>query len=727
MAKFTTIDEIITGAKKYLPKLDENRVLRAYEFAKKAHEGQTRSSGEAYIHHPMEVTKILLSLKPDEDSIVASLMHDVLEDTGATIEEIEKEFGPSVVPLLKGLEKLSTVYYRGKERQVENLRKMFLAMAKDIRVILIKLSDRLHNMRTLDSVREDKRVRIAEETLSIYSPIAARLGIYEIKDEMDDLGFSYVHPAEYDRIKKELAEFHGKQDKMMSAAKRVLFQTLKKSNIEARVEGRVKNPYSIYKKLKRKGKNYLSELYDIFALRVIVADEAQCYQALGAIHKHYTPLSHRFKDYIGHAKPNGYQSLHTTLIGLVPELNNQPIEVQIRSEEMDEIAKFGIAAHWQYKDEGGRSIAVPEDKLIWVQGLVDLHESLTSNSEFIESLNVDIFRDRIFVLTPKGDVKDLPHGATPIDFAYAVHTEVGNRCKGVKVNGQIVPLNSALKSGDVVEVITSQNTQPNRYWLSFVLTSHAKSSIKQWFNALDRDKIIRIGKDMINAQLKRFNQPLLDPSYSILKEYEGKKMPLREREQLIEKIGNGSVNVSTVIRKLVPMENLIKPITDEKVQREVLSGGVKIEEHAEVLITGEKGLQTFIATCCSPKPNDEIVGYITRGRGITIHKQKCKVLKGNDQNRLIRANWSTQKSTDYTVRLAITRHSRIGLLRDVAAVFAANDLNIVDIHNLHEVGENKGDMVVTTSIDSIDTLSKIIDELEMVPGVISVKEFSGKA
>ncbi len=721
MPKKATIQEIIKGAKEYLPHVDGKRLVKAYDFAKKAHKGMRRASGEAYIHHPLEVAKILLTLHPDEDSLVACLLHDVLEDTSVTADDLRKEFSGGVIPLLKGMEKLGTVYYRGHERQVENLRKMFLAMADDIRVILIKLSDRLHNMRTLEYIPEEKQKRIARETLTIYSPIATRLGIYRIKNELDDLAFKYLHPKDYKRLLVDMKEYSGMQKDTVKKTKSVLTKILKKADIKHDLEGRVKHLYSIYKKLKRKDKNYISELYDIFALRIIVEDEAACYQVLGLLHKNWTPLARRFKDYIGRPKPNGYQSLHTTLIGLCQKLHNQPIEVQIRSKDMNLVAKFGVAAHWKYKEKSGYSIAVPEDKLKWIQNLVSVHESLKNNVEFIESLNVDIFHDRIFALTPNGDILDLPQEATPVDFAYNVHTDVGHKCKGAKVNGKIVPLDYKLTNGQVVEILTSNKIQPNRYWLSFVTTSHAKNRIKQWFNSQDKDNLIKIGKDLVNKHLKRFNQPPLNPDLSVLKKFADKKMTIREREELLEKIGNGSVDVMSIIKKILPAEKVMKKTSKKTMTKEALTGGVKLE-NVEVLITGEKGYKTQIATCCMPKPPNAIVGYITRGRGVTIHKKDCKVLKGHNPDRLIKANWSMQKQPDYEVKLKIKRQSRIGMLRDIADVFAVLEIPILDIQNIRHEGSDVGEIIITANLDSLETLNTVIQKLEETPGIFSVKE-----
>ncbi len=722
MSKAATINDIIKGAKEYLPHLNEKRVMEAYEFARMAHEGQKRNSGEPYIQHPLEVAKILITLHPDEDSIIAALLHDVLEDTEHTADEIKKKFGDTVLPLLTGLEKLGKVYYRGEERQIENLRKMFIAMAKDIRVILIKLADRTHNMRTLQFVPEHKRERIAQETLTVYAPIAGRLGIYKVKNELEDLCFQFLDPENYKRIAKEMQDMTKTQQDIIKVSTRILTQTLKKDGIQAEVEGRIKHFYSIFKKMKRKEKNYVADLYDVLALRLIVGSEAECYQALGIIHKHFTPLPRRFKDYIAVPKPNGYQSLHTTLVGLCPNINNQPIEVQIRTNEMDLVSKYGIAAHWQYKELKGRSIAVPEDKLSWVQGLVELHESLKSNTEFLESLNVDMFKDRIFVLTPKGDVFDLPVDATPVDFAYALHSDVGHRCKGAKANGQIVPLNYPLKNGQVVEILTSPKVEPNRYWLSFVVTSHAKQRIKHWFNSQDKGNLVKIGREMLNGQLKRYGEKPLDPSLSLLKVMDGQKLGIKEREYVLEKIGNGSMDVVTIAKKIIPeakRKTLVKAANNNSA---VLVEGVKFDKKDEVLITGEKGFKTQIASCCQPKPRNPIVGYTTRGSGVTVHKQDCKMLKGLAKERLIKSSWASEKTHEFQATIVIERRSRIGLLRDVADVFASNHLPILELENMRHTGTDVGEMTILSSFDRPETMLFVMDQLKQIPGVFKVQE-----
>ena len=717
--KKANINDIIAQAKTYLPHLDEERVFKAFKFAENAHAGVTRCSGEPYIQHPVETAAILLELKPDEDSIIAALLHDVLEDTDITADTMEKAFGARVIPLLIGLEKLGKIKYQGQERQIANLRKMFMAMAKDIRVILIKLCDRLHNMRTLHCLKPEKQKRIASETLSIYAPIAGRLGIFDLKNELDDLCFRYLHPKQYNEIIHDLKNATKQQKNLIKKGSLKLKELLNGHGIDAEINGRIKHSYSIFKKLKRKNKNYVSELYDVFALRIIVKSEAECYQTLGIIHKKWTPLTRRFKDYIANKKPNDYQSLHTTVIGMMPNLSKQPVEIQIRTSEMDHVAKYGIAAHWQYKEKGGYSIAVPQDKLNWVQNLVSLHEKLKSNSEFIESLNVDIFHDRIFCVTPEGDIKDLPQDATPVDFAYAVHTDVGHTCRGAKIDGRIVPLDHKLDNNDVVEILTTKNESPNRYWLSFVVTSHAKSAIKHWFNNQERGNLVKDGKALINKHLKRLGLKNLDGNSTLLKNYLGKTLNLKEREEILEKVGNGSVEAMSVIKKVVPADVFSSNEIDKKEKNKILADNVNLgkkRNNEEILITGERGYKAQIATCCTPTVEDDITGYITRGRGVTIHRDDCKVLlHGHDKNRFIEASWGTRTKPAFRARLVIEKRSRIGLLRDIAEIFADNDLSIIDIKI-----EKK--LTVDTIVGNLQTLDRLIRQLKEVPDIYSVKE-----
>ena len=633
------VQSIIKAVKEYLPKLDSKRVEEAYFLAKKAHEGQVRYSGDPYITHLLATTELLLPLKPDEDTILAALLHDVPEDTHYTLGQIEKQFGKDVAGLVQGVGKLSLVRVQQGQAEVESWRKMFLAMAKDLRVIFIKLADRLHNMQTLEYVAKDKQQRIAEETLYVYAPIASRLGIYAMKGPLEDLCFKYLHPKEYEELRAQVEE-HGRLDpKYIEKAQEILKAFLKEEDIEGEVSGRVKHLYSIYQKLKRKNANSIDNIYDLFALRVVLPEQQRegreffghCYTVLGAIHSTWTPMYGRFKDYIAVPKINGYRSLHTTIIGKTV-LKNHPVELQIRTRSMHREAEYGIASHWWYKDNIPESLSFSRhdlqnilyerrllkrfhtlldqhpdwrpqfEKLLfeksdfsenleqflakkggfskkemsdlqgvltnpakneelkmfkhhvdWLYGLEKLQEELMETPDEgieIDRMNVNVFHDRIFVLTPHGDVKDLPKDATAVDFAYAIHSDVGDRCHQAKVNGSIARLDQPLQSGDVVEIITRKNPNPNRYWLSFVKTAQARTRIKAWFRTQDREKNIKTGRELINKELRRLSKPLLGPNCGLLKHYGGKNLPFSDRENIIELIGNGSMHVGTLIRNL---------------------------------------------------------------------------------------------------------------------------------------------------------------------------------
>ena len=576
-----SLKNIIDRAQKYLPELDQARLRKAYRFSKKAHSGQVRYSGAPYISHPLATMDILLSLKPDEDTLVAAMLHDVPEDTPVALVEIEEKFGKKVARLVADLGKLSVVRARSKEAEVDNLRKMFLTMAKDLRVVLIKLADRLHNMQTLKYVPAEKRYRIARETREIFAPIANRLGLHQIKNQLEDLCFLHLSPREYDHIMEQLEKQGKIREEYIDYAKKVIQKVLKREGIEGEVTGRLKHKYSIYSKMKTKGKNSVDEIFDVFAMRIILPDKYQqkkeifdhCYQVLGLVHNQWTPIPRRFKDYIAMPKVNGYRSLHTTVLGLGVELRNQPTEIQIRTQSLHREAEFGIASHWWYSSTNGFSTSLsrgqvqewlkaPQDlkragslkaQVEWLSALAQLQQEIENNSELVRNLKVDIFKDRIFVLTPMGEVKDFPVGATPVDFAYAIHTEIGHKCHMAKINGQIVPLNYKLKNGEVVEVVTQRNGSPSRFWLSFVKTSLACNKIKNWLNGLDREKNIKVGRDMINQQLLKLSKPLLGPNLSLLRSYGGKRQTLQNREYVLENVGKGLLGVHAVLKKIFEM------------------------------------------------------------------------------------------------------------------------------------------------------------------------------
>ena len=706
-----TIEKLISRAQKQIPALDSERVLHAFEFAKESHANQKRASGENYICHPLAVANILLDLNPDEDAIIAALLHDVTEDCDVDCKAIEKNFGSTVAKLVDGLEKISHLRATGEDRQINSLRKMFLAMSKDLRVVLIKLSDRLHNMQTLHFVPPEKQQRIARETLQIYAPIAARLGIYAIKSPLEDLAFFYLQPEEYQDIATQMKKHEPHRTKILKSAKKILEKILRKENVTGQITGRVKHFYSIFKKLKRKGASSIDELYDIFALRIIVKNIADCYSLLGRVHQAFTPLSKRFKDYVAVPKPNGYQSLHTTVIGLSgTKKKSIPVEIQIRTEQMQQEAEFGIASHWHYKEKGK---SVPDlRKADWVKSLVVPGQK--NNIEFMHDLATDAFSDRIFVLTPGGDVKDLPKGATPIDFAFLVHTDLGLCTKAAKVNGKIVPLQKELKNGDVIEIVTSKHPTPHQNWISFVRTSSARNRIRRFFKAQDREKIIRDGKQILNDQLERLGAGKLDAHLQVLKNFGNKKRSLQERLEIIERIGNGSLNVATIAKKLIAKR--------EKRQQTFRKSETQTskEKIDEILVAGEEKIPIRFASCCHPDPSKSIVGFVTRGQHVTIHFQDCKTIAKLDPARLIECKWSSEKRTEGVTFKIMTTENRPGLLFEIVKIFARREINLERVEP-KRISPIHFEITLQAHVD-IPLANKLVDLLEQIPGVGKVTE-----
>lgn len=807
-------EKIIKEARKYLPELNEERLKEAYAFAEKVHEGQIRFSREPYLTHPLESAKLLLPLRPDEDTLIACLLHDVLTNGEVLVQEVEKKFGKEVANLIQGVEKLKMVKVQETEEQVENWQRMFLAMAKDLRVVLIKLAERLHNMQTLEYVARDKRERLARETLDVYAPIASRLGIYYFKSKLEDLCFQYLFPYQFANIQEQIKERGRLRQEYIDQAKKDLEKVLKEEGIEARVEGRVKHLYSIYTKLKRKNRTTIDEIYDLFAMRIILPDKLKddhescdhCYSTLGAIHRHFIPVPHRFKDYIAVPKINGYRSLHTTVLGFSGRLKNQPVEIQIRTETMHREAEYGIASHWWYKEIPGAELsreaikATLEEKeslerinqilerspelrqeiealaketeyldeaeverikeklrtarilekdldflvsggsrrkfspyasmlrrqLDWLFGLTHLHEEVESGKEYLEGLKFDIFKDRIFVLTPQGEIKDLPMGATPVDFAYAVHSDVGHRCHQAKVNGRIASLDYELKNGDVVEILTREKAEPNRYWLSFVKTNLAKNRIKNWFRLQNRELNVKGGRDLLNQQLKKLGQPMLDPNLIQLKNYGRKKLSCRDREYLIECLGNGTLTVSEVLKKLFTDEELLKGAAPkEKEEKKTIppEGTVETKEQPPVLITGEANLPVVFASCCKPKFPDPICGYVTRGNRFTIHRTDCSGLKASDQSRTVSAEWEAKVyKKRYQVGIRLEAEDRVGLMRDVTQIIASLEINIQNVRISPEDIRGRVSEEYLLEISDFEQLDRLIFRLENVPGIKKVQK-----
>ncbi|MFH0834011.1 MAG: bifunctional (p)ppGpp synthetase/guanosine-3',5'-bis(diphosphate) 3'-pyrophosphohydrolase [Patescibacteria group bacterium] len=701
------LKQILDEVKAFAPKADFAKIEKAYEFAQKAHEGQKRFSGEPYFVHPVAATLHLLSLHPDDDTIIACLLHDVIEDTETDVAAIEKNFGTTVASLCLDMEKLGTVRYQGQERQIENLRKMFVAMARDIRVIFIKLADRLHNMETLEHVRPDKQKRIAKETLEVYAPIAARLGLFEFKSQLEDLAFKNLYPEEFARVQKALAGSSSGRKNFIETAKKKLQKILADGGIDAEIAGRTKHLYSIWRKLSLKHYDSIDEIYDLFALRVIVDSTEKCYAALGVIHNNFTPLSSRFKDFIAVPKPNGYQSLHTTIIGL----NRQsPTEIQIRTRAMHEQAERGAAAHFVYSEKK-QSVRADESKLKWIRGLVELHESMKDNSEFISSLSNDVFEDRIFVLTPRGDVFDLPAGATPIDFAYIVHTEIGNRCVGAKINGKIAKLDAELKNGEVVEILTKKDAKPNRFWLSFAKTNSAKSKIRAYFSSLGKTENVAVGRDLINKKLERLGKPSLDADLSLLKNYKKQNLDKRGREALLERIGNGSVSSSAVVKDLLEFEELAVQRSRKK---PIASLTAVSRKKDEVIIEGVSGIATKLAKCCAPKLGDEIVAVMSRA-GANIHKKNCKQIARVADERKLGAMFASDVKSKL-VKVEVAARNRVGMLHDIAGAIAEMQINIADL-SLKKSDKHEILHELTLEVESLEQLENLLGRLEKIEGI----------
>ncbi len=740
----------------YNPKFDKARLLKGFEFGKAAHDGQKRKTGEPYYIHPIAVTLKLLEFNPDEDMVIASLLHDVSEDTERTLDDIEKEFGKGVRNMVYGLEKVGQVRSRIDEPNVENLRKMFVTMASDLRVIIIKLCDRWHNMTTLDAVSDHKRMRIAKETMDVYVPIASRLGIYGIKSDLQDLCFKYIYPDMYEEIDEQLKSYSKSSGNLIKSVEASLTKYLQTKGYSFDISSRVKGRYSIYKKLKRKGSAVVDEVYDIFAIRIVTPtkvnnlgeeDVSDLYKILGDIHNRCTPLPNRFKDYIAMPKPNGYRSLHTTVIGLGPDGYNNPIEIQLRNEIMHDEAERGIASHWLYKDTGGSKAVATDSKrgiwdelkskfvkenssedksklskkkvsasrTAWVNALEELQRNTPDGDELIEDLQRDVFNDRIFVITPHGDTKDLPRGATPVDFAYAVHTDVGHKCVMAKVNGAIVPLDYKLKNGEVVDIITKEDSKPNQYWLSFVVTSGAKSRIKSFFKSEDVEKNMKEGKELLNAFFEKMDKEPLDSEFSVMKKYGDKDLTLKQREKIVEEVGAGVILPSTVFKNVYLYDVKPKKAKKKKV--------VKASSNREVVIDGGEDLKIRYATCCNPKPGSKIVGYVTRGSGISVHRKDCKVMLNGLSDRTIPVYWKgEERDQKLDVALCIELVDRVGFLFDVSQILRDESINIKDL----SLDKNSGDKIkmrlLSISVDDEEQLQRIMSKLERVESVIAVRQ-----
>ena len=732
-------DELINCVRKYHPSDDISMIEKAFRIANDAHKGQVRKSGEAYIIHPLCVAIILAELELDKETIVAGLLHDVVEDTVMTDEEISQEFNGEVALLVDGVTKLGQLSYDADkvEIQAENLRKMFLAMAKDIRVILIKLADRLHNMRTLKYMKPEKQREKARETMDIYAPIAQRLGISKIKTELDDLSLKYLEPEAYYDLVEKIAMRKGARDEYVQKLVEEVKHHIKDAGIEATIDGRSKHFFSIYKKMVNQGKT-IDQIYDLFAIRILVNDVKDCYAALGVIHEMYKPIPGRFKDYIAMPKPNMYQSLHTTLIG--PD--GRPFEIQIRTYEMHRTAEYGIAAHWKYKEAAnGNAVGGEEEKLSWLRQILEWQRDMSDNREFMSLLksDLDLFSDTVFCFTPSGDVKNLPNGSTPIDFAYSVHSAVGNKMIGAKVNGKLVTIDYKIQNGDRIEIITSQNSRgPSRDWLNIVKSTQAKNKINQWFRREFKEENILKGKELLEkyCKTKGINWSAINkPEYQakILRKY-----GFQQWENCLATIGHGALKESQVANRMQEEYRKDHPlvVTDEDVLKRVEHANVErqTEERRSksgIVVKGLYDIAVHLSKCCSPVPGEEIVGFVTRGRGVSIHRTDCINminLSELEKARLIEAEWSGDgtdgEAGTYLAEINIYGNNRTGLLVDLTRTFTERG---IDINSIHSKTSKQGVATVSISFETKgkEQVNGLIEKLRQVESVIDIERTTG--
>ncbi len=714
-----TADRLIARVREYLPSDRIELIQRAHVFAERAHNGQTRRSGDAYITHPLAAAEIVADLQQDANTVAATLLHDVLEDCGVNLDELQREFNPEVAKLVDGATKLEKVDWRAPGAdgvQAENLRRMFLAMAEDVRVVIIKLADRLHNMRTLDPMPEEKRRRISQETMDIFAPLAGRMGIWQIKWELEDLAFRHLEPDTYREIAALIASKRATRERYISQVEKILNDELTRHGLKAEVKGRAKHIYSIYKKIERyseDGKTF-DQIYDLLAMRVLVDTVTDCYAALGTVHGLWHPIPGQFDDYIASPKETTYQSLHTSVMCL----GARPIEVQIRTYEMHRLAEYGVAAHWRYK-EGGKPDPRDAERMAWLRQLLDWQRELASSTsqDFVESVKTDIFRDQVFVFTPKGEIKDLPAGATPLDFAYRIHTDLGHRCIGAKVNGRLVALNYALQNGDKIEIISTKAPRgPTPDWLNanlgYVKTGHAREKIRAWFKRQERAENIERGRELLDKELRRLNLSPAEWQDELLRIFKFDTL-----DDLLAAIGYGGVTTDRIALRMAPLLDqraehaLASPSFTLAPSRPISTTGI------QVLGTGD--LLTQLAVCCRPVPGDAIIGFITRSRGVSVHRADCPNIKRSpDKERLVDVSWGAQQQ-QYPVAVRVDAWDRVGLLRDVTAVIAEERVNIIGVGTDNH-GDRTTTLHLTVTITGIGQLTKLLHRLEAVRGVFAV-------
>ena len=708
------LNDITSQLLSYHPKADIGLVEKAYVYSAKVHQGQLRLSGEPYLSHPLEVAYILTRMKMDVISVVAGFLHDTIEDTDVNPSEIERLFGQDVANIVNGVTKISKIQFAShEERQAENMRKMTLAMATDIRVIIVKLADRLHNMRTLGFQITEKQELIARETLDIYAPLAGRMGIHWLKSSLEDLCLYYLEPQIYEKIKTELAERRGAMDKFIQEVKELLSEKLTGSHIKATIKGRHKHLYSIYIKMKDQNLN-VNQVYDVVAIRVILSSLKECYEVLGLIHSMWKPVSGGFKDYISLPKANMYQSLHTRVIGPV----GQRMEVQIRTWEMDKVAEEGIAAHWKYKE--GRAVNNTDEKqFAWLRQLLEWQKNLHDPKEFMETVRMDLFPNEVYVFTPKGEVQEFPKGATPVDFAYSIHSEVGDKCIGARINGKMVPLRYRLKNGDIAEIITSKKQHPSRDWLDFVKTSRAKTKIRHWIKREERDQSINLGKEILEKGLEQshLNLPNImknEQLSAIVKDFS-----LHTTQDLLANLGYGKISANQVIHRLKPRLGIEEDKSPSLVSKMVSRIKRKKSTHG-IRVKGLDDMLVRFANCCHPLPGEHVIGFLTRGRGVTIHKYSCRHILDADPERVVEVSWEPSDQAVYHAGLRVTTIDKKGILADVSSVVSKNDANIIQA-DIKTTLDKKGIFQFTLEVEDYKHLQKIMGAIKKMKDILIVE------
>jgi GTP diphosphokinase / guanosine-3',5'-bis(diphosphate) 3'-diphosphatase len=711
----TDLDQLISRVQSYNPNADVDLVRRAYAFSEKAHAGQTRRSGEPYLQHPLAVAGVLTMLRSDVTAVAAGLLHDTLEDTLATPDELEKEFGKDVVHLVDGVTKIGKIPFRNyEEKQAENFRKMVLSMADDIRVVLIKLADRLHNMRTLEHLPEARQKQIAQETLEIYAPLANRLGIGWMKNELEDLCLKSLKPDAFAELKMRVAKRDEERQQYIQDVIQLVKQALAEAGLKGEVQGRPKHLYGISQKMERQAVSF-DEVYDLAAVRIITDTKMNCYAALGLIHSLWRPVPGRFKDYIAIPKSNLYQSLHTTVIG--PK--GERVEFQIRTEEMHRIAEYGIAAHWKYKEHG--TIDNQEGKAFtWLRQFVEWHQDLTDNRQFMDSVKLDLFHDVVYVFTPKGLVKEMPLGSTPVDFAYAIHTEIGDRCVGAKANGKIVPLKHQLKSGDTVEILTSSTQVPHKDWLKFVRTSRAKTKIKHWLKAEQQKRSVEVGRRLLEREFKRHDLPPAQMLKSDRLLDAARKSGFDSLDDLAAAIGYGRVAASEVASWLIaPVSEETAPAAGAPAAERAPAGK---DEERGVKVKGGRDLLMQLSRCCNPVPGDRIMGYITRGRGLTIHAVGCPNLDAldYDRDRLVDVEWDFTTPSTHSVKVSVVAVDKPGVLANVSSSISGAEANITRAE-IATSEDRKAILNFVVEVQDTAHLDRVLKAIERIDGVITAR------